>query len=60
MAAKLRGQGRAVVRRWLFLVVGANNEDDARELASQLQREAPPGAAIRAEHSGVFLPFIPF
>jgi hypothetical protein len=60
MAAKLRSEGRAVVRRWRFLVVGASNEDDARELAGQLRREAPPDAVVSAEHSGVSLPFIPF
>lgn len=60
MAARLRGEGRAVVRRWRFLVVGASNEDDAQELARQLRQEAPADATVRAEHAGVFLPFIPF
>jgi hypothetical protein len=60
LADKLRGEGRTVIRRWKFLVVGANNEDDARELAEQIRREAPPDATVRAEHSGVSLPFIPF
>jgi hypothetical protein len=60
LADTLRREGRAVVRRWRFLVVGANNEDDAQELAEQIRREAPPDATVRAEHSGVFLPFIPF
>ncbi len=60
LADKLRSEGRTVIRRWRFLVVGANNEDDARELAEQIRREAPPDATVRAEHSGVRLPFIPF
>jgi hypothetical protein len=60
LADKLRSEGRTVIRRWRFLVVGANNEDDARELAKQIRREAPPDATVRAEHSGVRLPFIPF
>ena len=60
LASKLRAEGRTVVRRWRFLVVGANNEDDARELAEQIRREAPADATVRAEHSGVSLPFIPF
>jgi hypothetical protein len=60
LADKLRREGRAVVRRWRFLAVGAANEDEARELADQIRREAPPDATVRAEHSGVFLPFIPF
>jgi hypothetical protein len=60
LARKLRSEGRTVVRRWKFLVVGANNEDDAHELAEQIRREAPPDTTVRAEHSGVRLPFIPF
>jgi hypothetical protein len=60
LADRLRGEGRTVVRRWRFLVVGANNEDDARALAEQIKREAPPDAQVSAEHSGVSLPFIPF
>ena len=60
LATKLRSEGRTVVRRWRFLLVGAGNEDDARELAEQIRREAPPDATVRAEQSGVRLPFIPF
>ena len=60
LADKLRSEGRTVIRRWRFLVVGANNEDDARELAEQIKREAPPDALVQAEHSGARLPFIPF
>ena len=60
LATKLRSEGQAVVRRWRFLVVFANNEDDARELAEQISREAPPDATVRAEQSGLRLPFIPF
>ncbi len=60
LASKLRSEGRMVVRRWKFLVVGAANEGEARELAEQIRREAPPDATVTAEHSGVSLPFIPF
>lgn len=60
LADRLRSEGRPVVRRWRFLVVGASNEDDARELAEQIRRESPPDATVSAEHSGVLLPFIPF
>ena len=60
LADRLRGEGRAALRRWRFLVVGASNEDEARQLAARLRQEAPAGATVRAEHSGVFLPFIPF
>jgi hypothetical protein len=60
MAGKLRGEGRAVIRRWKFLVVSANNADDATELAEQIRREAPPDATVRVEPSGLRLPFTPF
>ena len=60
LADKLRSEGRTVIQRWKFLVVGANNEDDAHELAEQIRREAPPDATVRAEAAGMRLPFIPF
>jgi hypothetical protein len=60
LADKLRSEGRTVIRRWKFLVVGANNEDDARALAEQIRREAPPDATVSAEAAGARLPFIPF
>jgi hypothetical protein len=59
LAHTLEDEGRAVVRRWKFLVVGASNEDEARELAGQIGREAPPGATIIAEQAGVGWPFMP-
>jgi hypothetical protein len=60
LAGKLEGEGYAVVRRWSFLIVGANNEDDARALAEHIRQEAPAGARVSAEAAGVRLPFIPF
>jgi len=59
LARTLEHEGRAVVRRWKFLVVGASNEDQARELAGQIRREAPPDATVIAEQAGVGWPFIP-
>jgi len=59
LARKLEGEGRAVVRRWKFVIVGTDNEDDARKLAGQIMREAPPDAVIRIEEPGVGGPFIP-
>ena len=38
-AARLRDEGRPVIRRWTFLVVPASNEDEAHGLAC----EDPPG-----------------
>ena len=59
LAHKLQSEGRGVVRRWKFLIVGASNEDEARELAGQIRREAPPDAAVTVEQSGVGWPFPP-
>jgi hypothetical protein len=59
LARKLEGEGRAVVRRWRFLVVGAGDEDEARELAGHIRQEAPPEAAVTVEQAGVGWPFPP-
>jgi hypothetical protein len=59
LARRLEDEGRAPVRRWKFLIVGASNEDDAWELAEQIRGEAPPDAMVRAEQSGVGWPFMP-
>ena len=60
LARKLEGEGLAVVRRWKFLIVVADNEDDVRKLAGQIRREAPPDAVVRVEEPGavgwVFMP----
>ena len=60
LAHKLQGEGYTVVRRWKFLIVGANSDDDARALAEHIRQEAPSGAEVTAEPAGVRLPFIPF
>ena len=60
LAHKLQGEGYPVVRRWKFLVAGANNEDEAQALAEHIRQEAPPGATVCAEPAGVRLPFIAF
>jgi len=59
LARKLEGEGRAIVRRWRFLLVGAGNEDEARELAGQIRREVPADAAVKIELAGLGWPFPP-
>ena len=59
LARQLEGEGRAVVRRWRFLIVGAGDEDEARELAAHIRQEAPPGAAVTVEQAGMGWPFPP-
>jgi FMN phosphatase YigB (HAD superfamily) len=60
LAHKLQGEGYTVIRRWKFLIVGANNDDDARALAERIGQEAPADAQVTAEPAGVRLPFIAF
>ena len=59
LARELESDGRAVVRRWKFLLVGVSNEDEARELAEQIRQQAPPGTAVLVEQAGAGWPFIP-
>jgi hypothetical protein len=51
LADRLEQEGHRVIRRWTFLLVGADTEDDARELAERLSSDAPD-AAIQVEPSG--------
>jgi hypothetical protein len=41
LSEKLRGEGLPHVHRWMYLLVGAADQDSARELAERLEREAP-------------------
>jgi hypothetical protein len=49
LAERLEAEGMSVVRRWKYLVVGANNEDEAKEIAGRLEHEAPGEAKIQVE-----------
>ena len=51
LAERLEQEGLPVIRRWTFLLVGADSEDDARELAERLHSEEPD-ATIQVEPSG--------
>jgi hypothetical protein len=48
LAERLRAEGRPVTRRWKFLLLGANNEDDARALAETIKKEVPATASVEA------------
>lgn len=52
LAERLESEGIPVVRRHTFLLAGAVNEDDARDLAERLEGEAPAGARIDVEPGG--------
>jgi hypothetical protein len=57
LADSLRSEGYSVVRRWRFLVAGANNADQAEEFADKIRQEAPAGAVVSTEEVGPLLPF---
>jgi hypothetical protein len=52
LAAQLGGEEIPNLRRWTYLLVGAEDEDEARRLADRIQREAPSGATVTVEVSG--------
>ena len=57
LADRLQAEGRPVIRRWKFLVLGANDSDDARDLAQVIRQEAPADATVEVEEAGPLLPF---
>jgi hypothetical protein len=59
LAERLQAEGRPVVRRWKYLVLGANDSDDADALARLIRQEAPE-AEVHSEELGPLLPFTQF
>jgi hypothetical protein len=57
LADRLQQEGRPVIRRWKFLILGANDSDDARQLADLVRAEAPADASVQVEEAGPLLPF---
>jgi hypothetical protein len=50
-AKKLEEEGLQPVRRWHYMVVGAADEDAAKELAERIRAQAPDDAEVKAEYS---------
>jgi hypothetical protein len=48
---KLKDEGYEPVRRWHYLVVGAADEDAAKELADRIREEAPADSKVSVEGS---------
>jgi len=48
---RLHDEGFPTVRRWKYLLVGADDEDSANALAERLRAEAPQGSTVTAEAS---------
>ncbi len=60
LADRLRAAGYTVVRRWRFLVVGADNADQADEFAAAIRQQVPVGAVVSTEEVGPARPYTPF
>jgi hypothetical protein len=56
LAERLQAEGRPVIRRWKYLLVGVNNEDDASALAEAIGQEIPAKASVHIQA----IPFIYF
>jgi hypothetical protein len=52
LAEQLESEGIPVTRRWRYLLVGAETEDDARALAQRLRDEAPAETELIVEPNG--------
>jgi len=52
LAERLQAEGLPAVRRWKYLVVGAADEDEAKELVQRLELQAPAGSEVSTEASG--------
>jgi hypothetical protein len=48
LADRLDAEGRKPIRRWKYLIVGANTEDQAHAVAKEIKAEAP-GATVTVE-----------
>ncbi len=49
LAEKLEAEGVPSVRRWRYLLLGALDEDSARELADRIKAELPSGCTVTVE-----------
>jgi len=54
LADRLEGD-YSVLRRWKYLLVGAESEDQANELAASLREQLPEGATLHVEPSGALV-----
>jgi hypothetical protein len=49
LAERLRDEGVSTVHRWRYVLVGADDENAARELEERLRGEAPAGSKLSVE-----------
>lgn len=48
LAGRLRADGRPVIRRRKYLLLGASSAAEASDLAEAIEREVPAGASVHA------------
>lgn len=48
LAERLQAEGRPVIRRWKYVLLGASTADEASDLAEAIEREVPAGASVHA------------
>ena len=52
LAERLEGEGISpLVRRWKYILIGTETDEQARALAERIRAEAPPDAEVKAEPS---------
>lgn len=49
LSARLRTEGIPSVHRWRYVLVGATDEDSAKQLATRIEAEVPAGSSVRVE-----------
>jgi hypothetical protein len=60
LADRLESEGIPVLRRWRFLLIGAESEQQANELAARLKQQVPEGSTVIVEGSGELLGEVAF
>jgi hypothetical protein len=48
-AEQEQSEGQAITRRWKYVLIGLNDQDDAEALARRLQSQLPEGARLHVE-----------
>jgi hypothetical protein len=49
LVERLSGEGLRSVHRWKYVLLGAADEDSAKELAERVRGEVPPGSTVAVE-----------
>jgi hypothetical protein len=60
LAERLEAEGIPVLRRWRFLLIGADSEQQAHELAARLRQQVPADSTVTVEGSGELLGEVAF